>query len=107
RSCRVGSNLSLYNSAQIPLRGEAAASTYTLTGIPGKKECRLFQGLYIGLLDHFQPLGDLCFDIGIELFGTTAAVGHAEFGKALLGVLTDESLPRRTVEFRQDVVRRS
>src|SRR5580704_9474403 len=67
----------------------------------------LVHRLNVGVLDDLRPLDTLGLDIGIELLGCTAAVGHAEVGVALFGVIIGKCALRRSVELEDDVVPRS
>src|SRR6202023_3917205 len=76
-----------------------------LAGFPTKRNW-LVHRLDIGVLDHFRPLGDFRLDIGIEFFGATAAIGHAEVGETLFGVVVGQRFTRRGVELGQNRLRR-
>src|ERR1700726_2294768 len=119
--CRSKPLYSLVNSALCRRRYDPWSSR-----IPGKKELGVFwwsmifsenrhpspdqvrgqafsgscsvDRLDISALDHFGPLGDFGLDIGIEFLRRTAAIGHAEVGEALFGVVVGQRLPGRGVE---------
>src|SRR5580693_2541934 len=74
---------------------------YGLAGFPAKRNW-LVHRLDIGVLDHLRPLGDFRLDIGVELFGATAAIGHAEVGEALFGVVVGQRFARRGIELGQN-----